>query len=285
MALSLHGTLAKSSGFRLALTLAALAPALLALGCASPGQPVAQAVRVETPGCDRVTCELRNDLGRWPIARTPATVTLISSPAPLQVACRADDGSQGNSGAASSTTPITGAGAVAGGVVGGGAVGAALGATALAFIPPLGVIAVVGGGAGGAAAGQAVESRQRALRYPDLIIVPMSCQALGEPVLPAGAPWGLVVRGLLPADAHSAAGDSNTSGAVHVVSADPVGRAAAVGLRAGDTIAGVDGKTLQGAADLEERLRRFPPGAPLVLRVRRDGLVLDLVLTQVAAAA
>jgi hypothetical protein len=164
----------QASPNRLALASAALAVALLALGCATPGRPIVQTVRIETPGCDRVACELSNDQGRWPVPRTPGTVTLTSSLAPLQVGCRAGDGAQGGAGLAH----------------------AAPGASALAFIAPLGVVGVVGGVAGAGAAGQAPELRQRSLRYPDLIIVPMSCPPSGDPTLPASAAFGLVVRGL-----------------------------------------------------------------------------------------
>lgn len=252
-----------------------------AQGCASPGTPVTQTVRVETPGCALVACELSNDRGHWSLPRTPGTVTLLTSREPLKLSCRADDGVQGSAGLASSVAPPSGAGAVAGGVVGGAAVGAALGSVALAFIPVLGVIAVVSGVAAGAAAGQTVEAGRQSIRYPELISLPMNCAAPAAPMLPAGAALGLGIRGLLPAQA-LAAGAGERS-AVLVTSVAAGGRAGVAGLRSGDILLAADGRDLRDAADLEERVSALAPGTPLALRVWRDGQTLELVLTRAAA--
>lgn len=254
------------------------ASSLLAQGCATPGRPGTQTVRVETPGCAQVTCELSNDQGHWQVPRTPGTVTLTTSHAPLKVNCRAEKGVQGSVGTPSTVTPAAGAGAVAGGVVGGAAVGAAAGATALSFIPVLGVIVVLSGVALGAATGQIVESGQRGIRYPELISVPMNCGATAAPPLPAGAGLGLGVRGLLPVQAREAG--VGERGAVLVTSVAAGGRAAAAGLRSGDILLAADGQDLGDAADLEERVLASPTGAPLALRVWRDGQILALVLTR-----
>ena len=254
---------------------------LLLQACASPGTPVTQTVRVETPGCALVACELSNDRGHWSLPRTPGTVTLITSHEPLKLSCRADDGVLASAGLASSTASPTGAGAVTGGVVGGAAVGAAVGTAALAYIPVLGVIAVLGGVAAGAAAGQTMEAGRQSIRYPELISLPMNC-AVATAMLPAGASLGLGIRGLLPAQAHAAGAGERS--AVLVTSVAVGGRAAAAGLRSGDILLAADGQALRDAADLEERVLALAPGAPLALRVWRDRQVLELVLTRAAAA-
>jgi len=250
-------------------------------GCASPGTPVTQTVRVETPGCAQVACELSNDRGHWSLPRTPGTVTLLTSHEPLKLSCRADDGVQGSAGLASSVAPPSGAGAVTGGVVGGAAVGAAVGAAALSFIPILGVIAVAAGVATGAVAGQTVEAGRQSIRYPELISLPMNCAAAAAPLLPAGAALGLGIRGLLPAQA-LAAGAGERS-AVLVTSVAAGGRAAAAGLRGGDILLAADGRDLRDAADLEECVQALAPGMPLALRVWRDGQTLELALTRAAS--
>jgi len=260
----------------------AAAVGLLVQGCASPGQPVTQTLRVETPGCAQVACELSNDRGSWVLPRTPGTITLTTSNAPLQVSCRAEDGALGGTTSGSSMAPTTGAGAVTGGVVGGAAVGAAVGGAALAFIPPLGIIAVLTGAAAGAATGQAVESNQRSLRYPALISVPMDCAPVASAARPAGAVLGLGIRGLqLAAARERGVGER---GAVLVTSVAAGGPAAAAGLRSGDIILAADGHELGDAADPEERLLALPPGTPLALRVWRDGQWLAIVLTSALAA-
>ena len=268
-----------SQGFR-AIALAAFGLSLQ--GCASPGQPVTQTVRIETPGCAQVTCELSNDQGQWQLPRTPGTVTLTTSHAPLKVTCRADEGVQGSAGTPSMLGPVTGAGPVAGGVVGGAAVGAAAGATALSFIPPLGVVVVLSGVAIGAATGQAVESGRRAIRYPDLISMPMACGASAASPLPAGAALGLEIRGLQAAQAREAG--VGERGAVLVTAVAAGGRAASAGLRSGDILLAADGHDLRDAADLEERVLALPPGMALSLRVWRNGQILKLVLARPPAS-
>jgi len=118
---------------------------LVIQGRASPGVPVAQTVRVETPGCAQVSCELSNDRGTWQLARTPGAVTLTTSQAPLTVLCRTAAGAEGGIGTPSSLAAASGAGAVAGGMVGAAGVGAAFGTVALTFMPVLGVIVVFTG--------------------------------------------------------------------------------------------------------------------------------------------
>ncbi len=260
--------------------MALLLPALLQ-ACASPGQSVMQSIRIETPGCAEVACELTNDRGRWLLPRSPGSVTLASSNTPLEVHCSASSGTSMRSDATASLAPTTGAGAVAGGMVGGAAVGAAAGATALAFIPPLGVIAVLSGVAVGAVTGQAVESSQRAMRYPELISVPMHCAA-AAPTRPAGAALGLGIRGLLPAAAREAG--IGERGAVLVTSVSPGGAADAAGLREGDIVLALDGHALADAADLQERVSAAPPGSVLGFRIWRHGQGMTLNLVRSALA-
>jgi hypothetical protein len=260
----------------------AAAASLLAGGCASPGKPVTQTVQVETPGCAQATCELSNDRGSWQVPRTPGSVSVTTSTAPLRVSCRADEGARGSAGTPSTVAPATGAGAVAGGVAGGVAVGAAVGATALSFIPVLGVIAVLGGAAVGAATGQMAESHQQALRYPAVISIPMNCAQQAGPALAPALGLGLGIRGMPPAEAR-AAGLGERS-AVLVTRVAPGGPAAAAGLQPGDILLDADGQDLGDAAQLEERVLALAPGASLLLRLRRGDMTLERVLTRPPAA-
>ena len=255
---------------------------LVVQGCASPGKEVMQTVRVETPGCAQVSCELSNDRGSWQLPRTPGTVTVITSNAPLKVSCRSDDGTRISFAAPSSVPPVTGAGGVAGGAAGGAAVGTALGATALTFIPVLGVLVVATGVALGAATGAAVESSQRAIRYPELITIPMSCQQTGATAQATGTELGLGIRGLPSAQAREAG--LGERGGVLVTAVAEGSSAAAAGLRIGDIILAAAGQALADASDMEERVIVLAPGAPLTLRVWRDGEVIELVLTRPPAA-
>jgi hypothetical protein len=255
-----------------------VALSLVTQGCATPGQPITQTVKVETPGCLQVTCELSNDQGRWLIARTPGAVTLTTSQAALKVSCQADDGATGSAGSPSSLPPMTNTGLLAGGVVGAGA-GAALAAPALAFIPPLGVVILLSGVAAGMVAGQAMESGQRGMRYPDLIRIPMHCGPAATPAEAAAAaamPLGLNIRSL-PAPRARELGIGE-QGAVLVDSVDVGGRAEAVGLRDGDLILAANGEPLGASADLEDRVAKLAAGSALTLRIWRQGQFLELVL-------
>jgi hypothetical protein len=266
-----------------AFTAALAALSLMIQGCASPGAPITQTVRVETPGCPAARCELKNDRGQWQLASTPGTVTLVTSDAPLQVSCRAADGTLGLGGAAGSARPMTATGGVVGGIAGGAAAGAAFGAVALTFIPVLGVIILATGVAAGAAAGQSVEAHGRALSYPDLISIPMTCPEPGAPMAasPPAFILGLQVQGLAKAQA-DAAGLGDRGGAL-VTAVTAGGPAAAAGLRSGDIILSVGGQEVRDGAMLEE-LVRAAAGAPLVLKVWRDGQTLGRVLATRQAA-
>lgn len=263
-----------------------LCPVLCAAvqGCASSEPELLQTIRLQTPGCAVASCELSNERGRWQLASTPGSVTVAVSRQPLQVTCRGEAAAAGSRSASSSRPATTGAGAVTGGVVGGAAVGAALGAAALAFIPPLGVIAVLTGVGAGAVAGDVAESHGRPLRYPELINVPLSCATSGTsdagpmPAPPLGPRLGLTIRGLTLAEAQAAGLNGRT--AVIVISVIDDGRAAAAGLRQGDVILAMNGQDLFDAADLEERLLALPQERPLTLRLWRDRRRLDLVLTR-----
>ena len=251
-------------------------------GCATPGKEVVQEVRVETPGCTQVACELSNDRGRWTLASTPGSVSVATSHTPLTVSCRAAGEAGASRVAGSATAPTTGAGAVAGGVIGGAAVGAAVGGAALAYIPVLGVITVVAGAAAGALTGQAVESGQAALRYPDVISVPMSCPPPAAAAAPsARSPLGLRVRGLAAAEAQAAGLGARTG--VLVTAVREGSAAAAADLREGDVVLEADGRPLDDAAMLEEHLRALPGAAAVELRVWRQGA--ERVVRLVPAAA
>jgi hypothetical protein len=262
-------------------TVAGAVLCLYLVGCASPGSSITQTVRVETPGCATARCELQNDRGRWLLASTPGVVTLTTSDAPLQVSCRAADGAAHTVGATGSSRALTGGGAVVGGLSGGAAVGVTLGATALAFIPVLGIIAVATGAAAGALTGQAVESHARALSYADPITVPMRCPAADAGSGPGALPYGIQVRGLTPTE--SASAGPGEQGAVLVTSVTLNGRADIAGLRRGDLILSANGRDLNGAALFEEDVRAAA-GAPIPLKIRRDGQMQTLVLAPGSAA-
>jgi hypothetical protein len=246
-------------------------------GCASPGTPVTQTVRIETPGCASARCELHNDHGQWQLASTPGNVTLTTSDSPLQVSCRAEGGALGSAGAAGSARPMTSTGALVGGVAGGAAAGATFGAVALVFIPVLGVAILATGIAAGAAAGQSAEAHGRALGYPELISIPMSCLEAGVPTAVGTAPvvLGLQVQGL--SKAQGAAAGLGDRGAVLVTAVTDRGRAATADLRSGDIILSAGGHELRDGAMFEEVVLAAA-GAPLLLKIRRDGQPLERVL-------
>jgi len=249
----------------------------IAAGCATHGQPVTQTLRVETPGWPGASCDLANDRGTWQVPSTPGPVTVATSAQPLRVACRAV-GSSGGVGMPSTVNqPTSGAGAVAGGVLGGAAIATAVGATALTFIPALGVITVGLGVATGAIAGNTAEASRRELRYPDQITVMMSSgptTALGAPA--PGPRLGIVVRGLAVVEARERGLGERAAVLVTAVSAD--GRAQRAGLLADDVVLAADGVDVVDAADLEARVRALASAAPLRLTVWRGGRVLDVVV-------
>lgn len=257
----------------------AVAVALALQSCASPQVAVTQTIHVQTPGCERASCDLSNDRGTWHVAQTPGSVVVSISSQPLKVICRGN-ASVAMTGSLSSARPQTsGGGAVTGGVVGGAMVGVSLGAAGLAFIPPLGAIAVLGGAALGAMAGEAAESQRHSVRYPDLASIPMRCGASDAGAAAAPAPeFGLTVRGMTLAESSSAGVDART--AVLVVAVDPQGLAALGGLRSGDVILAAQGHDLLDAADLQERVDALQPGAALPLRVWRDRATLAVTLTR-----
>jgi hypothetical protein len=247
----------------------------IAQGCASLQPPPTQTIRLQTPGCAAANCRIGNDLGQWTLSRTPGSVNVSVSRQPLRVDCQADDTTTKRAMAASSRPATSGGGALAGGVAGGTATGVALGSTALAFIPPLGVVAVLGGAAIGAAAGDSAESRGRPLRYPEVVSIPMRCAAADGATRPT---LGLGIRGLAVAEA-TAVGLSGRT-AVVVISVTAGGRAAEAGLRTGDVILALNGEDLGDAADMEERLQALSADAPMELRVWRDRGVVGLLLTR-----
>lgn len=254
------------------------AAGLLVGGCASPGKPVSQTVQVETPGCAAMACELSNDQGRWTVPRTPGAVSVTTSSAPLTVSCGAHASIRSRTSAPSTMAAASGGGAMVGGVAGGAAVGTMLGAAGLAFLGPVGVLVVIGGAAAGAAAGQAVEAQQQAIRYPELISVPMNCAPLTAPAVEPGQRLGLGIQGMPLAEVRAAG--LREHGAVRVTMVKAGGAAAIAGLQPGDIVLAADGHELGDAADLAERVWAAAPGAAIALRVWRDGGIVELALTR-----
>ena len=254
-----------------------LALAVLLQGCASPGRSVTQTVSVETPGCERASCELLNDRGRWMVAATPGSVDVRTSDAPLRVSCRGEGGAVSSVDAAASAPATSAAAPLVGGAAGGAAVGVGNGAAGLAFIPVLGVLAVMTGVGTGALAGQMAASSARQLSYPERLVLPMRCGAAAQALAP-GMPLGLAVRGLSPDEAQGAGLPQR--GGVLVLGVGEGSRAAAAGLRAGDILLALAGQALQDPADLETRLAAAAPGAAVVLRLWREGRALELTLAR-----
>jgi len=246
---------------------------LAGCGSAPLGRSIEQEVRVETPGCPAVRCELRNDRGAWIVERTPGSVKVMSSDRPLEVRCQSPETSAGSTRSQADQRAGTGSATAVGAAVGGG-IAAAAAAPAMAFGGPfafLAVTLVVIGAVGGGAMAQAADASQREFSYPKLVQVAMQCTPPNvDGVNLAGATWGLVVRG-------AREGDVAPAGAVWVTAVAPGGRAAAAGLQAGDLLLAIDGRPLDGTQGLEEDLARLP--GPATLLLRRGSELLQLVLS------
>jgi PDZ domain len=243
-------------------------------GCASAplGRSIVQEIRVETPGCPGVRCELRNDRGAWIVEHTPGSVSVTSSDKPLEVRCMGPETSAGSTRSQAGQREGTGSGTAAGAAVGGG-IAAAAAAPAIALGGPfafLGVtLVIIGAGIGGAMA-QAADASRREFSYPTLVQVAMQCALpSGDAVKLAAPTWGLMVRG-------AQAGDGAPAGAVWVTSVVPGGRAAAAGLQAGDLLLAIDGRPLDGTSGLEDDLVRLQ--APAMVLLRRAGDMRQLAL-------
>lgn len=252
---------------------AACVSALLATlqGCATTGQPAQQSIWIEILDCPAASCELRNDRGQWTLERTPGRVTVTTSSAPLDVACRAGELSSRAS-TPSTVPPVSGGAAAAGGLAGAGAMGAAT-AGAAAFGGPfvlLTVMAVIAGATAGYGIGHSAEAATRPFAYPERITVPLRCDAAaGE-----GPRIGIVVRSATAKEALQA-GLPDAS-AVWVVSVAEGSPAAAAGLRAGDLLRQANGVPLHSAACIQALVRALPPDSALILQVQRDGSAIEV---------
>ena len=246
--------------------------ALLAIltGCGTTGRPAQQTIWIETPDCAAASCELRNDRGQWTVERTPGSVTVTTSSAPLEVVCRAGE-LQTSASAPAAVPPVSGGPAVAGGVAGGAAMGAAT-AGAAAFGGPFGLLAVMAvlvGASTGASVGWLAEAGSRPIAYPERITVPLRCGPGAD-----GAPRiGVTVRGLSDDEAHRA---QVPPGSALVVAVAEGSRAAAAGLRAGDLVLRANDVPIDDAARLETLVRALPPDGSLHLQVQRDGSVTEI---------
>ena len=252
-------------------------------GCASPGKSITQVIRVATPGCALASCTLSNDQGAWRVEATPGEASVITSRAPLQLVCRAEEGLANSAGATASLSSKDGAAAVAGGVAGGAAVGAAFGTVALAFIPVIGIALVATGVALGAAGGSAVETSQQTLTYPPVISVAMSCMSRGDAVaMPTAGRFGVGFRGLSLAELQAQGIGEN--GAVLVTGVASGSVADAAGLRSGDIVLAANGREFVDAAHFEQVALALVPGSSLQLRVWRDGRAIDISMRLAAVA-
>lgn len=243
-----------------------------------------QTVRVETPGCPQVSCQLSNDRGSWRVASTPGEATVIVSNQPLKALCQAEGGAESSAGIPATLAPPGHTGTAVG-LAAGTAAGLAVGGAALAFIPPLGVLFVLSSAVLGGGVGAVVDSSQTQLGYPPLISIPMTCGGASEPVVAAspGVPsFGVAFRGLSPDEAGAAG--IGERGAVLVTRVADGGRAAEAGLRSGDIVLAIDGQDVRDAADLEQRVLASVPAGKLVLKVWREGQAVDLTLALPQAA-
>jgi hypothetical protein len=238
-------------------------------GCGTTGQPVQQSVWIETPDCASASCELRNDQGRWTLERTPGRVTVTTSPAPLEVICRAGE-LRTSASAPSTLPPASGGGLAAGAAIGGGAIGAAM-----VGMGPAGVVLIVAATLTGAGVGHAVEAESKTFAYPERIAVPLRC----EPAAEDRPRIGLTVRGLTDEEARRLRAPA---GSALVVAVAEAGRAAAAGLRAGDIVLRANGAPVDSAAQLEALVRALAPESTLTLQVRRDGALAEVRLLPAA---
>jgi S1-C subfamily serine protease len=258
--------------------LACAATVLAALqGCGTTGRPTQQTIWIETPDCASASCELSNGRGRWTVERTPGSVTVTTSSAPLEIVCRAGE-LQTSASAPAAVPPVSGGPAVAGGVAGGAAMGAAT-AGAAAFGGPfvfLTVMAVFVGASAGASAGYLAEAGSRPIAYPERITVPLRC----GPGADDAPRIGMTVRGLSDDEARRA---QVPPGSALVVAVAEGSRAAAAGLRAGDLVLRVNDVPIDGAARLETLVRALPPDGSLSVQVQRDNTAITLRVPPEAA--
>ena len=176
------------------LRVAALASAVAMLaGCAHVARPVAQTVRVETPGCIAARCELRNDQGAWTVETTPGSARVITSRQALLLSCSAQGQQASQALAAVDLRPVSNTALAGGAVLGGGVAAASL--APLLAVPGFNVLAAMGivvaavGGAGVAGGADAVS---RSYAYPDTVVIPFQCGAASAGP-PANAPLGLAM--------------------------------------------------------------------------------------------
>jgi hypothetical protein len=242
----------------------------LVAACAHVARPVPQDLRVETPGCAAARCELRNDQGAWTIDATPGTVRVITSSRPLELSCSAHGQQVTQTQATSDLRPVSNAGMAAGAVVGGGVAAASFSPLLATPFAPLAAFGIVVGAIGGAGVAGAGDAASRRFAYPDRVVVPFQCGASMPPA--AAAPsLGLTVRGL-------AEGEAGTvpPGAVLITTVAPGSRAEQAGLHVGDLVVQLDGRRLDGAAELEAALRNRSTVA--MLTVVRAGATLAIGL-------
>jgi S1-C subfamily serine protease len=258
--------------------LSCLAVLLAALqGCGTTGQPAQQSIWIDTPECASASCELRNDRGQWTLERTPGSVTVTTSSAPLELVCRAGE-LQTSASAPAAVPPVSGGPAVAGGLAGGAAMGAAT-AGAAAFGGPFGLLAVMAvfvGASAGASVGWLAEAGSRPIAYPERITVPLRCGSGADGALRIG----VTVRGLSDDEARRA---QVPPGSALVVAVAEGSRAAAAGLRAGDLVLRANDVPIDGAARLETLVRALPPDGSLSLQVQRDNGAITLRVPPEAA--
>ncbi|HEY0697690.1 MAG TPA: trypsin-like peptidase domain-containing protein [Micromonospora sp.] len=79
-------------------------------------------------------------------------------------------------------------------------------------------------------------------------------------------------------------GAAGTGGGVRLASVDPAGPAAGAGLRAGDVIVKLDGRTLEEPTDLIALVRKYAPGSVVTVEYRRGGTRQNASVTLAADA-
>jgi membrane-associated protease RseP (regulator of RpoE activity) len=241
-------------------------------GCAHPGQPMRQTLRVDTPACEGARCELRNDRGQWVVSRTPGNVEIVSSNSPLTVSCRAERALVRVTQPSLEPRPVSSGATAAGAAIGGATVAAAAAPMLATPYAPIAAIVIAIAALEGGAIGYTVDASQRAMLYPSDVVVPLQCPVTASGEEPQGPPMlGLSVRGFPE-------GQSDPAGAVIVTSVVAGGLAARAGLQPGDLVTLIDGQTFDGTLGFDVALR----GArgPLTLTVRRATSTQVLTLEQ-----
>lgn len=227
-----------------------LSAGALLSGCASIVSGQNQPLSVTTPGCDKASCELHNDEGKWYVPSTPGTVTVNRSYADLVIRCSKDDGP-----AATASVKSTTKGMAFGNIIFGGVIGAGV----------------------DMASGAAYD-------YPNEVSIPMTCgpdrakaqQGVAQKPGSSGIKLGCTVKSVTP-DIALAAGLPDPTG-VLVTSVAQDSLAQVSNLSVGDILVKLNGESIADTAVLRELLKARPVDGRFVLTAYRERQLITLEL-------